>query len=153
MLVLRELLRHEPRSPGTDLAAAIRFLLRVQRRSAALFLVSDFQDAGAGWPLALAMARRRYDVVPVVIGDRAERDPPRSGVTMLEDPESGALLAADLSDERVRAALGSARDAEREAREHALRRLGLPAVEIDAGAADLAAPFVAFFERSARRAT
>lgn len=152
--VLTELLGHSPRSSATDVGAALRFLHRVQRRSATVFLVSDFEQAPAAWARPLAVAAHRHDVVPVVVSDAAERDPPRTGVTLLEDPESGAVVRVDLSSRRVREALAAARDRERVERDRAFRQLGLDAVRVDAGAADLVAPLAAFLagRRRSRRA-
>lgn len=155
--VLAELLRHEPREAGTDLAAALAFLSRVQRRPATVFLVSDFSDPGAGatapWARALGAAAGRHDVVPVVVTDRAEHAPPPTGNTLLEDPESGAVVRVDLSDRRVRDALAGARSAEAAARDAAFRRIGLEAVRVDAAAGDVVRPLVEFFLARARRAS
>ncbi|HET7755115.1 MAG TPA: DUF58 domain-containing protein [Anaeromyxobacteraceae bacterium] len=155
--LLAELLRYEPRSPGTDLAAALAFLRRVQRRAATVFLLSDFAEPRADgrpdWSRPLAAAARRHDVVPVVVGDRAERAPPRTGATLLEDPETGAVVRVDLSDRRVQAAIARARAAEEAARDEAFRRIGLESVRIDAARGDVVAPLVRFFTARAARSS
>jgi uncharacterized protein (DUF58 family) len=155
--LLAELLRHEPRSARTDVPGALAFLRKVQRRPATVFLVSDFEDGGAGappsWSRELGAAAGRHDVVPVVVTDRAEQDPPRTGTTLLEDPESGAVVRVDLSEPRVREALAHARSEEAEARESAFRRIGLEAVRVDAAAEDAVKPLVDFFSARARRSS
>jgi uncharacterized protein (DUF58 family) len=157
---LSELLRHDPGSAGTDIGAALAFLRRVQRRTATVFLLSDFADSRReaaaeppAWTRALAAAARRHDLVPVVVTDRAEEDPPRSGSTLLEDPETGAVVRLDLSNGRVREALARVRAGEAAARERAFRKIGLAAVRVDAAAEDVARPLVEFLSARARRSS
>jgi uncharacterized protein (DUF58 family) len=165
--VVAEMFRHEPRSAGTDLSAALAFLSRAQRRAASVFLVSDFAQpgsavgderaAGAGasappaWSRALAAAAARHEIIPVVLTDPAEVEPPRAGPTLLEDPETGAVVRADLSDRRVRAALAAHRAAEAAARDGVFRALGLDALRVDACEPDLAPVLTRFFAERARR--
>jgi uncharacterized protein (DUF58 family) len=160
--VLAELLRYEPRSRGTDVVAALSFLRRVQRRAATVFLLSDFAQPGdapaaAGaeppWFRPLAAAARRHDVVPVVVTDRAERDPPLTGVTLVEDPESGAVLRVDLSDRRVREALARASAGETRSREQAFRSIALEPIRVDAAERDLVRAIVRFYSARERRAS
>jgi hypothetical protein len=89
----------------------------------------------------------------VVVSDRAEQDPPRSGSTLLEDPETGAVVRLDLSDARVREALARARAGETAARDRTFRKIGLAAVRVDAAAEDVARPLVDFLSARARRSS
>src|SRR5947209_6519597 len=65
--VITEVLAYQPQGRGTDLAAAIGHLTRVQRRRAVVFIVSDF--CAEGYETALAIAARRHDLISVVISD------------------------------------------------------------------------------------
>jgi uncharacterized protein (DUF58 family) len=163
--VVAEMFRHEPRSAGTDLSRALAFLGHAQRRAASVFLLSDFAQPGAPvrgeraaaderappWSRALAAAAARHEIIPVVLADPAELEPPRAGPTLLEDPETGAVVRADLSDRRVRAALADRRSAEAAARDGVFRALGLDAFRVDACEPDLAPALTRFFAERARR--
>jgi hypothetical protein len=131
-----------------------------------VFLLSDFAQPGgplrderaAGadarappWSRALAAAAVRHEIIPVVLADPAELEPPRAGPTLLEDPETGAVVRADLSDGRVRAALADRRASEAAARDGVFRALGLDAFRVDACEADLAPALTRFFAERARR--
>jgi uncharacterized protein (DUF58 family) len=126
--VIREILFYEPRRRGTDLPAALQFVLRVMRRRAIVVLISDFlatEPSGAGpagvlqprtmgpmfqlAPLGpdtvslLRQVNRRHDLVAVQVLDRYEVELPALGRLMLEDVETGELLEIDTGDARRRA--------------------------------------------------
>jgi uncharacterized protein (DUF58 family) len=99
----------------TDLAGALDFLNRVSKHRSIVFLVSDF--LGGGYERAVQSANARHDLIPIVIRDGLEENPPRAGLAPLEDPETGELVLVDLSSRRIREALvdrylklGAARD-------------------------------------------
>jgi len=125
--VIREILFYEPRRRGTDLPAALQFVLRVMRRRAIVVLVSDFlaaEPAGPGGrtgpqprtvgplfqlaPLGLRtvsllrQVNRRHDLVAVQVLDRYEAELPDLGRLVLEDVETGELLEVDTADARRR---------------------------------------------------
>jgi uncharacterized protein (DUF58 family) len=98
--VIRELLGFRPTSAGTNLSEALRFLGRVQKRKATVFVVSDFLDRG--FERTLSAARAKHDVVAVRTSDARERELPDVGLLALEDPETGAIVVVDSSSRRVR---------------------------------------------------
>ncbi len=98
--IIRELLYHRPRTRGTDIAEALAFLNRVTVRKSVCFLVSDF--LAHGYESALRIARRRHDLIPIVISDPREWDLPDVGFVELEDPESGEMHLIDTGSRRVR---------------------------------------------------
>lgn len=99
--IIRELLYHEPRGRRTDIGAALSFLNRVIKRKCVCFLVSDFLSAG--FEPALRIARRRHDLIPVVINDPRERALSSSGFIELEDAETGELVLVDTGSKVLRA--------------------------------------------------
>jgi uncharacterized protein (DUF58 family) len=109
--LVSELLRPLPERRGTDLAGALDYLERVQRRGAILFLVSDF--LAADFHLPLTAAARRHDVVAVSVTDPADFQLPDVGLLRVADAETGEQRLIDTSDARLRGAY----------REHAARRL------------------------------
>jgi len=163
--LLSEILQARHASRRTSLTAALEFLRKAMRRRTVAFLLSDFIDPSpsptpspsaasvAAFPFerALRVAARKHDVVPVRLTDRLEAALPPAGLAWLEDPETGAVVRADLADRAVRERLQSA-VAEEEQRLAALfSRLRLDHAVVRADAADHVAPLLAFFRARARR--
>lgn len=109
--LLRDILAFEPQHTGTDLAGALDYLNKVQRRRAIVFFMSDF--IGTGFEAAFRRAAHKHDLIAVRTGDPRERSWPAAGLVRFQDAESGRQLLADLSAPRVRdgfAAAARARD-------------------------------------------
>jgi uncharacterized protein (DUF58 family) len=87
----------------TDLAGALDFLNRVSKHRSIVFLISDF--LGGGYERAVQSANARHDLIPIVLRDGLEENPPPAGLVPLEDPETGELVLVDLSSSRTREAL------------------------------------------------
>src|SRR3954463_10044840 len=85
--IIRELLYCEPVGQGTSLLRALEHLNRTARRRTVVFLISDFQDTG--YVRALRIARRKHDVIPLVVADEREFMMPRVGLVRLRDAETG----------------------------------------------------------------
>jgi uncharacterized protein (DUF58 family) len=110
--LLRDILAFEPEHKGSDLAAALDFVNKVQRRRAVVFLLSDF--LGTGYERAFRRAARKHDLVAVRTSDPRERTWPAAGLVRLEDAETGKQLVIDSGSRRFReafAARAAARDA------------------------------------------
>ena len=97
---IRELLYCQPMGAGTDLAAAIDHLNRTVKQRSVVFLISDFQDSG--YEQALRIAKRRHDMIPVVVGDQREFEIPNVGLIELRDSETGLITSLDTSSRRHR---------------------------------------------------
>jgi uncharacterized protein (DUF58 family) len=124
--VIREVLFFEPRRRGTNLNAALEFLLRVQSHKAVTVVVSDFIGSPAetkrvgGRSLkpqmmlmeSLAQAsftmlkqvNRKHDVVAVQVTDRYELELPALGRLVLRDAETGEVIEINTGDARKRQA-------------------------------------------------
>ncbi len=122
--VIREILYHEPQRRGTDLNAALEFLVRVTPHRAIAVVISDF--LGQTFPTrteitahlrrkvvlsetlaqasltALRQANRRHDVVAVHVVDRYEMELPALGRLILKDAETGEVVEINTGDERKR---------------------------------------------------
>ena len=146
--VIRELLYHQPAGRGTDLAAAVEHLNRVTRRRGVVFVVSDFQDSG--YERVLRVARRRHDLIPIIIADRREAEMPDVGLIELLDAEAGELVLVDTSSRRFRE--GFAADVRRrsEQRQQMLRRLDLESIEMTTGE-PFVEPLMRYFRRKHAR--
>ena len=103
-------LQRSPGGQGTDLAAALTYLQRVQRRASILIIVSDFLSAD--FRLPLLAAAKRHDVLAVSVTDPVDADLPDLGLLRVVDAETGRCRLIDTGDGKVRAAY----------REHAARR-------------------------------
>lgn len=126
--VIREVLFHRPRRTGTDIASALRFLNRVQRRRAIVFLLSDFLVEGVIGPepqkdhrptpstlgKTLALTNRRHDLVCLELTDPREQTLPSAGIIRLEDSETGRVVELDTSSRRLRERYAAANEARRE---------------------------------------
>lgn len=84
-LLAQRLRRIDPRGSALGLAEAARAL---PHRRALVFLVSDFHLPIADLEAVLG-GLGHHEVVPVLVWDRQEFDPPRNGLIQLADPESG----------------------------------------------------------------
>ncbi len=89
-----------PGGNGTDLAAALSYLERVQRRRAVLFLVSDF--IAADFRLPLAAVSRRFEVIAISVSDSMDDELAAVGLIHVVDPETGARHLVDAGAAQVR---------------------------------------------------
>ena len=148
MRIVRDLLAIRTRGRGTDIGSAIAELDRVLRQRAVVFVVSDFLDEG--WERSLLAARRRHDVVPVVITDPREHELPAMGLVEFTDPESGKRAVIDTSRRRHRRRFKEAARAAAERRDLALRKMRLDPLVLETGS-DFVEPLTAYFRRRERR--
>lgn len=126
--VIRELLASTPEGRGTDIAAALEHLNHVLRRRAIVFIVSDFRSPD--YEPQLRVARRRHDIVPIVVSDPAERAIPPMGIVEWIDNETGARHLVDTSSRRFREAFAQRTSAERGRIETLFKRLKADGIEL-----------------------
>ena len=98
--LLRDILAFEPQKTGTDLAAALDYVVKVQRRRAIVFALSDFN--GNGYDKAFRRAARKHDLIAVRTTDRRELSWPASGLVRLQDAERGVQILVDMGNPSVR---------------------------------------------------
>ena len=92
---MAQLQRHAPSGQGTDLAAALGYLDRVQRRGAIIFLISDF--LAPDFALPLASLARRHDVVAVSLADAFKREVIAEGVETIAHGTALLQLGCELA--------------------------------------------------------
>ena len=126
--IIRELLYHQPVRRGTDIAEALNFLNRVTIRKSVCFLVSDF--IAKGYEPALRIARRRHDLIPIIIRDPREWELPSIGLVELYDPETGDFLLVDTASARVRRQYAAFVQERVRERESMFRRMNAQTLEI-----------------------
>ena len=170
--VIREVLFFEPKRRGTDLNAALEFLLRVQSHKAIAVVVSDFigspaaprQQGGkrvrpqmllleslaqASFTM-LRQANRKHDVVAVQVSDPHELELPNLGRLIFQDAETGQIVEVNTGDARKRAAF-----AERQTKSQAeiarlFRRAGIDAMQLRTDQ-DYGPTLAKFFENREKR--
>lgn len=87
--VIQEILSFTPQHPKTQIRVPLEYLIRVMHRRSICFLISDFLDDG--YERALAIAKRRHDMVCIQLHDPAEDSFPKAGWMQWRDLESGEL--------------------------------------------------------------
>ncbi len=145
--VIRELLMFEPKGRRTNVSEALTFLMRVWKRRAIVFVLSDF--IAPDFVTELAMASRKFDIVALHIRDPRELDVPAGGLVRVWDQETGQQVTLDTNRKsvaRFRAAM-----AERDQQlASSLRRAGVDLVPIDTGS-DYIKPLTRFFKAREKR--
>lgn len=129
--LVADVARLAPAGRGTDLAGALDYLGRVQRRGAIVFLISDF--LAGGYRLPLAAASRRHEMVAVAVGAPADPPLPRVGVVRVVDPETGVPYLLDTRAARVREAWHRQSLARRAELKQATSDAGVDLLEIPPG--------------------
>ncbi len=126
--VLRELLYFEPQGRKTDLNLALEYLMRVIRRRAVVFLVSDFLAQGYEKPLRIAGGR--HDLIGIQLIDPRELEMPSVGWIELEDAETGEHLLVDTSSLQFQRSLAESARARMEERERLFRKFSIDFIEV-----------------------
>jgi uncharacterized protein (DUF58 family) len=147
--LVRELLTFKPEGRGTRIDEALRFLGRVFRRKAVVFLLTDLQ--AAGFERQLAASRRRHDVSVIQTTDARETTLPAAGLLTLRDPETGQLTVVDTGSPRVRENFAQRASLERARGKELLRRLKVDTLPLMTGKPYLQA-LKTFFRLRGKRA-
>jgi uncharacterized protein (DUF58 family) len=133
MRLVRDILLFEPEHRGTQPAAALEFVMRINKHRAIVFLLSDFMGHGFSsdaMRIPLGIAARRHDLVAIPITDVAEWELPRVGLVDLEDTETGEIVTVDTADARLRRAYEEHMRALLSRRDRLFRRLGIDAISL-----------------------
>ena len=147
--LIRELLYCQPVGTGTNLGSAIEHLNRTSKRRSVVFLVSDFQDSG--FESLLKIARRKHDIVPVVVSDPREMEIPNVGLVRLQDVETGETVMLDTASRKNRELFSSISRQQSAARDVAFGQLQMTPIHLTTGE-DLIEPLRRYFHlREARR--
>lgn len=146
--LIRELLATEPLKAPTDIARALEFLGRVQRRRCVVFLLSDF--LGPDCSRALAIANRRHDVIAVTLADPREAELPDVGFLTLRDAETDELVELDTRHPRVRSLFARVAEQRERSLDDMLRRAQVDRLTIRTGQ-PYAQSLMSFFRRRERQ--
>ena len=134
--IIRELLSFESEHNGTDINAALEFLINAQKRRCTAFLISDLMDPKLGvksqesgirtnQASPVVIASRKHDLSAIQIYDRRDAELPDVGLLKVRDPETCARVWADTSLKSVRNAYGQAWKDQQEALETVYQKTGM----------------------------
>ena len=126
--LIREMLATEPVKSETNIAKALEYIGRVQRRRSVVFVLSDF--LGPDCSKALAIANQRHDCIAVTLEDPRERELPNVGFLTLRDAETDELIELDSRNPRVRAMFAKAAHARQSKLNDLLRKASVDRLEI-----------------------
>ena len=146
--LLRDILAFDPKKAGTDLAAALDYVVKVQRRRAIVFALGDFH--GTGHEKAFRRAARKHDLIAVRTADARERDWPAAGLVRLQDAETGRQVLVDTGDRGVRERFAAAAAARAAAFTRLARGAQADLIEVGTDGNHFDA-LLAFFRRRDRR--
>src|SRR5882672_2546218 len=101
--LVRDVLEFAPERVATKTDEALRYLNRVLKRKAVVFLLSDFYQVDER---LLAVTAKRHDLIALQIQDPREELLPDIGLLELRDAETGQSQCLDTSDRTVRLRFG-----------------------------------------------
>ncbi len=78
LLILRQLIEFEPKSQGTNLTEALKFLRNTHKKRSISFLISDFECENPFMEDA-KRTKKHHDLVAIKVNDRSEQKIPLSG--------------------------------------------------------------------------
>lgn len=126
--IIREALASEPKGTGSDLAAALEYAGRVQRKRAVVFVISDFLVPEFG--RSLRLLARRHDVIAAQIVDQSTLELPRAGLVHVRDLETGQSRWVDSGSAKVREAWAARMCARQTQLTETMKRSGVDRMEI-----------------------
>ena len=97
--IIRTILSFKPEGKGTNLALPLEYLLKIQKKKATSFLISDFQ--ATNYEQQLKLANQKFDLIAISIIDPREETLPDVGIVFLEDSETGKTLLVNTHDPQV----------------------------------------------------
>ena len=97
--IIRTILSFKPEGKRTNLALPLEYLLKIQKKKATTFLISDFQDTN--YEQQLKLANQKFDLIAINIIDPREETLPDVGMVFLEDLETGKTLLVNTHDPQM----------------------------------------------------
>jgi uncharacterized protein (DUF58 family) len=97
--LVRDVLEFSPQRVATRVDDALRYLNRVVKHKAVVFLLTDFYQVDEK---LLAVTAKRHDLIALQVQDPREESLPDAGLLEFRDAETGETLCLDTSDRAVR---------------------------------------------------
>ena len=93
------ILSYKPKNIGTNIETALKYLNKLCKKKALVFLISDFQSNN--FDSMLKVTAKKHDLVCIRVSDPKEQQIPKKGIFTLQDSESGAIIDIDFSSKEV----------------------------------------------------
>lgn len=121
--VIKEILTFSPEKKGTNLQAALEFLVKVLPRRVVCFVISDFisEDFKKG----LGIAAKRHDMIALALSDPAEAVLPPAGWMNFRDAETGETRWVDTRSKEFQKNFQGMREARQRALTEKFQSLGI----------------------------
>jgi uncharacterized protein (DUF58 family) len=146
--LIRQLVSAVPVPRDTNLATALDYLNRVQKRRGVVFLMSDFLAPSARH--SMTVANKRHDLIAVTVTDPREQALPDVGFITLKDAETGETVELDTRHPEVRAMFESGSSKWADALTETLKKAGVDQLPIKTDE-DYQKSFRRFFHMRERR--
>lgn len=98
--IIRELLEFEPKSSGTDISEALKYISGVIKKKAIVFILSDFMTDD--YSKTLKILSNKHDVTGIRIYDAREEEMPNLGLVQMLDRETGEMIVVNTGSKSVR---------------------------------------------------
>ncbi|MGB1307409.1 MAG: DUF58 domain-containing protein [Oceanihabitans sp.] len=98
--IIRELIEFQPKSKGTNIAEALKFMRNVMKKKAIVFVLSDF--IADDYKQTLKIASGKHDVTGIRVYDKHEEKMPNLGMVQMQDEETGELMLVNTQSKTVR---------------------------------------------------
>lgn len=91
--IVESILEFEPERADTDIANALQYFNRIEKKRGVVFLISDF--LAGGYENELRASAGRHDLIRIRVVDRAEERIPAGAIFTFEDLETGETYVMD----------------------------------------------------------
>lgn len=146
--VVREILYYQPQAKRTNLKSALEHLSHILTRSAVVFVISDFLDAG--FEKALKILHQKHDLIAIQIADEREHKIPNCGWMELQDAESGETILVNTANKRFRNDYQKAAQKKQDQLDFLFKLSGIDSIKIMAGQSYVH-PLIKFFRMREQR--
>lgn len=103
LLIIREIIDFQPKSVGTNIDVALKFLTNAIKKRCTSFLISDFID-NHDYFKSMSIANKKHDLAAIQVYDRRDAEMPDIGLIRIKDMETGVDRWIDTSSKSVRKA-------------------------------------------------
>ncbi len=146
--IIRTILNFTPEGKGTNLNLPLEYLLKIVKRKAVVFLISDFQ--ATGYEKSLKLARQKHNIIAITITDPRETALPNVGLIQLQDTETGEIIIVDTSIDKLPERFAKLAQEERSRLKRNFGALGIDIIEIQSDCS-LVTPIIQYFKKKERR--
>lgn len=146
--VIRTILNFTPEGKGTNLNLPLEYLLKILKRKAVVFLISDFQTKD--YERSLKLAAQKHSVIAITITDPRETTLPDIGLIQLQDAETGEIILVDTRVNNLPQNFASLTAAERLRKKRFFHSIGIDVIEIQSDHS-LVNPIIQYFKIRERK--